>query len=159
MKASKLVAIGLSGVLAAVGVTVANFEGDERVGYVDPAGIPTACFGHTKTAVVGKEYSEGDCVGLLASDLEEHNKQLMKAVDVNLSAGEHTAYLSFHYNVGAGNFRRSTLLKLLNDDQRIRACDELKRWVFADGRKLTGLVNRREVERDICLKGVYNASY
>ena len=54
MKANKLIAFGLPAVLAAVGVTVATFEGEELVGYVDPIGIETACFGHTVTAIAGK---------------------------------------------------------------------------------------------------------
>ncbi len=64
MKANKLIALGLSGVLAAVGVTVANFEGEELTGYLDPVGIETACYGHTKTAVAGKEYTEEECLNL-----------------------------------------------------------------------------------------------
>ncbi len=157
MKAKSLIALGLSGVLAAVGVTVANFEGKELTGYVDPAGIETTCYGHTKTAQAGKRYTEDECLNLLAQDLAEHNKQLMSAVNVPLSQGEHMAYLSFIYNVGAGNFRRSSLLRYLNENQRNRACDELSRWVYAKGRKLTGLVKRREQERQMCLKGVSNA--
>jgi len=135
MKAKSLIALGLSGVLAAVGVTVANFEGKELTGYVDPVGIETTCYGHTKTAQAGKRYTEDECLNLLAQDLAEHNKQLMSAV----------------------NFRRSSLLRYLNENQRNRACDELSRWVYAKGRKLTGLVKRREQERQMCLKGVSNA--
>lgn len=159
MKAKGLIALGLSSVVAAVGVTVATFEGKELTGYLDPVGIQTACYGHTKTAVQGKTYSESECLELLASDLSEHNAQLMSAVKVPLSTGEHTAYLSFHYNVGAGNFRRSSLLKYLNEGNRVRACDELTRWVYADGRKLLGLVKRRAHERLTCLDGVNDATH
>lgn len=157
MKAGKLLALGFSGVLAAVGVTVANFEGKELTGYLDPVGIETACYGHTKTAVNGKVYTESECLSLLAQDLSEHNKQLLSAVRVDLSQGEHIAYLSFHYNVGAGNFRRSSLLRYLNEEKRKRACDELQRWIYAGGRKLTGLIKRRNEERAMCLKGVNDA--
>lgn len=140
--------------LAAAGVSISIYEGKELTGYVDPVGIETACYGHTKTAQAGKKYTEHDCLDLFAQDLAEHDEQLRQAVAVPLSHGEHMAYLSFHYNVGAGNFRRSSLLKLLNDNQRVRACDELTRWVYADGRKLLGLVKRREQERQTCLSGV-----
>ena len=51
MKAGKLIALGFSGILAAAGVTVATFEGQELTGYVDPVGIATTCYGHTETAV------------------------------------------------------------------------------------------------------------
>ena len=157
MKAGKLIALGLSGVLAAAGVTVATFEGKELTGYLDPVGIETACYGHTKTAVAGKSYTEDECLGLLAQDLDEHNSMLMGAVNVELSQGEHIAYLSFHYNVGSGNFRRSSLLRYLNEGQRLRACDELSRWVYAKGQKLPGLITRREQERKMCIEGVNSA--
>lgn len=157
MKLNKLLAAGLSITLAAAGVTIAQFEGDGSTGYVDPVGIATACYGHTETAVVGKQYSESECLDLLAKDLGKHNKQLLAVVNVPLSPGEHVAYLSFHYNVGAGNFRSSTLLRYLNSDQRLMACRELSRWVYADGRKLAGLVTRRKHERQLCINGVRNA--
>lgn len=151
MKVNKLLAAGVTGVLALAGVTIAQFEGEVRTGYVDPVGVVTACFGHTATAELGKNYTENECLSLFAKDLGEHNKQLLRAVSVSMSASEHAAYLSFHYNVGAGNFRSSTLLKLLNNDQRVKACNELLRWVFADGQKLPGLIKRREAERQLCL--------
>lgn len=157
MKAKSLIALGFTGVLAAAGVTVAKFEGKELTGYLDPVGIQTACYGHTKTAVEGKIYTESECLNLLALDLAKHNEQLNSAVKVPLSQGEHIAYLSFHYNVGAGNFRSSTLLRYLNEGKRNRACNELPRWVYADGQMLAGLVNRREQERQMCLEGVKHA--
>ncbi len=151
MKAGKLTALGFSAVLAAAGVTVATFEGHELTGYVDPVGIATTCYGHTETAVVGKKYTENECLNLLANDLSEHNEQLMSVINVNLSEGEHIAYLSFHYNVGSGNFQSSTLLKKLNSNDRVGACNELLQWVYAKGKKLPGLIARREKERTICL--------
>ena len=156
MKAGKLIALGFSGILAAAGVTIATFEGQELTGYVDPVGIATTCYGHTETAVVGKEYTQDECLNLLADDLATHNEQLMSAINTKLSQGEHIAYLSFHYNVGSGNFQSSTLLKKLNNNDRIGACNELSRWIFAKGQKLPGLIIRREKERSICLDGVAN---
>tara|TARA_B100000700_G_scaffold161345_1_gene178662 strand:- start:26475 stop:26999 length:525 start_codon:yes stop_codon:yes gene_type:complete len=158
MNKARLVALGLSGVVAATGITIARYEGKELVGYIDPVGVVTSCYGHTRLAEVGKVYTDAECLELLAEDLEEHNQQLMQVVSVPLSRGEHIAYLSFHYNVGAGNFRRSSLLKLLNSGHRVRACNELQRWIYAGGRKLNGLIDRRDHERQLCLKGVNGVS-
>jgi len=58
------------------------------------------------------------------------------------------------YNVGVGNFKSSTLLKLLNKEKRVEACNQLTNWVFAKGKKLRGLVNRREEEKNLCLSGL-----
>jgi lysozyme len=153
----KLSALGLSAVLAFTGGTIAVHEGYVPGTYVDPVGIVTACFGHTSQRLtLGMEMSEHDCLLLLADDLTRHNEQLMQAVKVPLSDQEHGAYLSFHYNVGSGNFRSSTLLRHLNAGERIEACKQLSRWVYAKGVKLPGLVTRRAQERELCLKGAMN---
>ena len=151
---AKLSALGLSAALALTGGTIAVHEGYVPGTYVDPVGIITACFGHTSQRLtLGMEMSEQDCLMLLADDLTRHNEQLLQAVTVQLSEREHAAYLSFHYNVGGGNFRSSTLLRHLNAGRRVAACNELPRWVYAKGIKLPGLVKRRADERDLCLKG------
>ncbi|MBG9991586.1 lysozyme [Pseudoalteromonas sp. NZS37] len=157
MKINKLLAAGVTGVLALTGVMVAEFEGEVRTGYVDPVGVVTACFGHTQTAELGKTYTEKECLNLFAMDLGDHNEQLLRAVNISLTTSEHAAYMSFHYNVGAGNFRSSTLLKYLNNGESVKACNELQRWVYADGRKLPGLVKRRELERQLCLSELTDA--
>ena len=162
---ARLSALGLSAALAAAGSSIAVHEGYVPGTYVDPVGIVTACFGHTSQRLtLGMEMSEQDCLQLLADDLTKHNEQLLQVVKLPLSEQEHAAYLSFHYNVGSGNFRSSTLLRYLNADLRVEACNELSRWVFATvltpfGKKkvaLTGLITRRAAERELCLKGATN---
>lgn len=157
--ANRLIAVGLTGTVVAGGVFIATHEGHVSGTYVDPVGIITACYGHTDPELeLGVELSEDECLELLATDLSNHNQELLRAVDVELSEGEHVAYLSFHYNVGGGNFRDSTLLRFLNGGHRVEACNELTRWVFAGGQKLPGLVRRREEEKQICLEGVHHAA-
>lgn len=153
----KLSALGLTSVLAFTGGTIAVHEGYVPGTYVDPVGIVTACFGHTSQRLtLGMEMSEHDCLLLLADDLTTHNKQLLQAVKVPLSEQEHAAYLSFHYNVGPANFKSSTLLRHLNAGERIDACKQLSRWVYAKGIQLPGLVTRRAQERELCLQGVFH---
>lgn len=151
---AKLSALGLTAALALTGGTIAVHEGYVPGTYVDPVGIVSACFGHVNPALrVGQRMSDDECLQLLAKDLVKHNNQLNAAVRVPLSDQEHAAYLSFHYNVGTGNFRNSTLLRHLNAGERIEACNQLSRWVFARGVRLPGLITRRAHERELCLKG------
>ena len=155
--AARLSALGLSAALAAAGGSIALHEGYVPGTYVDPVGIITACFGHTsQRLMLGVEMSEQECLQLLADDLTIHNEQLVRVVTVPLSEQEHAAYLSFHYNIGPGNFNNSTLLRHLNAGERIEACKQLLRWVYAKGIKLPGLVARRAAERDLCLQGATN---
>ena len=42
-------------------------------------------------------------------------------------------------------------MKKLNAGDYPGACEELKRWVYVDGRVVQGLVNRREAEYRRCI--------
>ena len=61
---------------------------------------------------------------------------------------------SFVYNVGERQFSSSTLLRLLNSGDVLGACAQLSRWVYAGGKQLAGLVNRRAAERELCEVGL-----
>ena len=154
---NKLLALGLSSALATSGMFIAKHEGLVLGTYPDPVGIVTSCYGHTGPELkLGQKFSEDECLEQLAKDLSKHNNEMSRYIKVPLSAEEHAAYLSFTYNVGVGNFKPSTLLKLLNKGQRVEACEQLTRWVFAKGKKLQGLVNRRNDEKALCLSGINN---
>lgn len=143
----------LAASLAAATSTVAYFEGRSLVGYLDPVGIPTICYGHTATAYLGQELSAEECERLLAEDLG----WALGAVDRHLPGAPpltRAALGSFTYNVGVGAFERSTLLRKAKAGDWVGACHELDRWVYAGGRKLNGLVRRREAERQLCLEGI-----
>ena len=67
---------------------------------------------------------------------------------------QRAALHSFVYNVGAGNFRTSTLLRKIKPGGDIMgACDRLRRWAYAGGKQWKGLMTRREIEREVCLWG------
>ena len=83
----------------------------------------------------------------------------LDAVDKHLPSippATRAALGSFVYNVGAGNFQSSTLLRKAKAGDLVGACNELPRWVYAKGQKLNGLVRRREAERQLCLEGLSN---
>lgn len=152
---NKLLALGLSSALATTGMFVAQHEGLVLGSYIDPVGILTSCYGHTGPELkLNQKFTESQCLEQLHSDLAKHDREMMRYVKVPLSDEEHSAYLSFSYNVGVGNFKSSTLLKLLNKEKRVEACNQLTNWVFAKGKKLKGLVNRREEEKNLCLSGL-----
>ena len=132
---------------------VAYFEGYRPVAYLDPVSIPTICYGHTATARIGQTKTQAECDELLKSDLGE----ALEAVDRQLPNAPplvRAAFGSFVYNVGAGAFNRSTLLRKAMAGDWVGACNELTRWVYAGGRQLPGLVARRQAERELCLSGL-----
>lgn len=133
---------------------VAGFEGLRTEAYLDAVGVPTIGYGHTKGVKMGDTLTKEECKALLVDELEEFGQQVSDAVKVTLSPEERAGYTSFAYNVGIGAFRKSTLLRKLNTGDRVGAADELPRWVYAGGKKLNGLINRRAKERALCLSGV-----
>lgn len=56
------------------------------------------------------------------------------------------AIADFAYNLGLGRLQASTLRRRLNAGLMGEAKDELRKWVNGGGRKLPGLVLRREAE-------------
>uniref|UniRef100_UPI001B316D19 lysozyme n=1 Tax=Pantoea ananas TaxID=553 RepID=UPI001B316D19 len=70
-------------------------------------------------------------------------------VKVKLTQNQFDALASFVFNLGSGNFVKSTLLKKLNAGDIAGAADEFGKWVNAGGKKLAGLVKRRAAEREV----------
>jgi len=153
-------------IVTALVVTVAGisgtkyFEGKENQAYVDRiAGnaIVTVCYGHTRTAVLGQTYTDAGCDALLLKDLNEVYAPIVrKYVKVPLSQGEFNALTDFVYNVGETNFRKSTLLKLVNQREYDLAALEFRKWNRVNGKncdlpvsKCAGIPKRRAWEESI----------
>jgi lysozyme len=132
---------------------VAGWEGLRNVAYLDPVRVPTICYGSTEGVKLGQTKSDEECRAMLKAELGEFMRGVDAAVKVEMPDTRRAALTSFAYNVGLANFQRSTLLRLLNQGHTVAACNELRRWVYAKGIKLKGLVRRREAERELCLIG------
>ena len=131
-----------------------GLEGYEPAPYKDVVGVWTVCYGHTgKDIIIGKRYTKAECDDLLDKDLAIVARQVDPLIKVPVPVETLGAIYSFVYNVGVGNFRSSTLLKLMNQGDIAGACDQLMRWTYAGGKQWKGLMTRREVEREVCLWG------
>lgn len=128
-------------------------EGLRQEVYADPVGLPTVCVGHmNKKLKLGTSYTLDECMKTFAEDYAKHQKELDKAVKIPYaSEWEREALTDFTFNNGIGNVQSSTLIKLLNQGKHEQACAQLSRWVFAKGKKLKGLVTRRENTMPYCL--------
>ena len=142
----KLVAVSAVAVAA-----ICGFEGYREYAYKDVAGVPTIGYGTTKGVKMGDKTTRQEAKAFLVRDASGMAKQMQSLIKVPLFQHEWDAYLSFTYNVGIGNFRSSTLLKKLNQGDYAGACLQLKRWVYAGGKKVKGLVNRRDAEYRMCM--------
>jgi lysozyme len=129
-----------------------DFEGLRLTSYLCPAGVWTIGYGNTF-------YEDGTPVRSGQTITKERAEQLFLLVanrfasDVQnllrrtLNENQFSAIVSFAYNVGIGNLRKSTLLRKVNANPRdttIRT--EFLKWNKASGRELAGLTRRRQAE-------------
>jgi len=149
----KKTALAGSSAAALAAAFIAPWEGLETKAYLDPVGIPTICYGHTRGVELGDEMSAEECDALLNDEILEYLQAVDNYIYVPMPDTRRAALTSFAYNVGIENFKRSTLRKKLNAGDVVGGCNELSKWVFAKGIKLRGLIRRRESERALCLEG------
>jgi len=151
---NKLAGMTGAGALAIAGTMIPELEGIRYAPYYDVAGVLTVCYGHTGRDIIpGKKYTETECRALLQKDLMPFAQSVDRSVKVPTSEYQKAALITFSYNVGITAFERSALLRQLNAGNYRAACDGLRQWIYAGGKKWKGLMNRREVEREVCLWG------
>lgn len=135
-------------------------EGLRQWAYRDPVGIPTICFGSTVGVKLGDFRTIPECKAMLTKEMDH----VIEAVDrcrPGLPPEVLAAFSDAAYNLGehiACDGKRSTAARMLAAGDIAGACNQLPRWskakvagVLID---LPGLVKRREMERQLCLRGV-----
>lgn len=149
---NKIIAAMGGGAIAIAAAVIPSLEGVEHKPYQDVVGVWTVCYGHTGDDIIkSKTYTEAECQALLNKDLRTVANQIDPLIRRPIPDTTRAALYSFTYNVGAGAFRQSTLLKKINAGDTVGACNELRRWTYAGGKQWKGLMNRREIEREVCL--------
>lgn len=126
---------------------IKRFEGLRLEAYLDSVDIPTIGYGHTRGVKLGQTITQEQADALLEEDIHEFELAIQRLVHVNLTQNQFDALVSFTFNLGIGSLKQSTLLKKLNAGDIVGAANEFNRWVYAGGKKLTGLVKRRSAER------------
>jgi len=130
---------------------IKRFEGLELKSYKDSVGILTIGYGHTHAVKAGDVITGEQADAFLREDLQVAELTVNTNVKVKLTQGQFDALVSFVFNLGSGNFVKSTLIKKLNAGDYAGAADEFSKWVNAGGKKLPGLVKRRAAEREVFL--------
>lgn len=131
---------------------IKRFEGCKLKAYKCPAGVWTIGYGNTFYED-GTKVKEGDVItqeradelfDIIINDFARMTDALVKS---DVTENNFSALVSFTFNVGTGNLKKSTLLKKVNanpKDPSIRA--EFMKWTRANNVVLKGLVRRREAE-------------
>jgi len=129
-----------------------NFEGLRFTAYPDPAtnGDPwTIGYGHTGPEVhKGMTITQEQAEELLMQDVKKAAATVNAKVTTDITQEEFDALVDFVFNVGAGNFNASTLLKKVNAGDIHGAADEFLKWDMAAGKHMVGLLKRRHAEAE-----------
>jgi lysozyme len=137
---------------------IASFEGFRTRAVVAPNGKWTLGFGHVATAREGLIVTRAEAEDLLRWDLLPIEDTIRQVALTPLSQNQFDALLSFAFNIGLENFKRSDVLKYLNQGQPIAAALSMHAWRRArvNGRVLTidALVRRRATEAALFLEPV-----
>lgn len=138
---------------------IAEFEGFRSCPYKDAIGVPTIGFGNTYYPNGEKVRMTDTCITeergreLLKTIAEDFSENVRGVVEVELNSNQFNALVSFAYNLGVENLKNSTLLKKVNNNPMDSTIThEFKRWVYADGKLLKGLVRRRKAEAELYVK-------
>lgn len=151
----KRVTVAVLSLTAAGLIAIADLEGFRGEAYVPVSGdVPTIAFGHTKGVKLGDTVTVAEGLNLLQQDVRVAETAVRECVKVPLFPYEFDAYVSLAYNIGGRAFCGSTLVRKLNAGDYRGACEEIKRWSFAGGKSLQGLVNRRAEEYRRCIGAV-----
>jgi GH24 family phage-related lysozyme (muramidase) len=142
---------------------IKRWEGFHAQAYLDPIGIPTIGFGTIR--VNGRPVKMG-----MTCTMQQAEMWLMEEVNVSIVPHLHRllkvpvnqkifdSLCSFIYNLGIGNFSKSTMLRMLNAGDYRGAADQFPRWNRAGGKVWNGLTKRRMAERELFLAGLAELS-
>ena len=148
---------------------IKKFEGCSLSSYKCSSDVLTIGYGHTGVDVKsGMRITDPEAEQILKNDLIIHCNNVSRLVKVPLTQNQFDALVSLEFNIGYGNFSKSTLLKLLNakdykgaakrflfenanaktPEEKYKGC-----FVFNKNKKVVaGLVKRRGEEQHLFLE-------
>lgn len=139
---------------------IADMEGCRLKAYQCSADRWTAGLGHTEGIEADTQITLIQAADYFIQDVAKAERVVNRAIKQPASQGEFDMMVSFVFNLGAGNFNRSTLLKQFNTGMNEQACNQYLRWVYVNGNdcridknNCEGIVNRRDIEKNVCLYG------
>jgi lysozyme len=139
---------------------IADFEGFSATAYKDVAGLSTIGYGHLIRS--GENFgtlSGNAAFQLLRQDASFAVNAVNKYVKVPLNQNQFDALTSFTFNIGAGGFSNSSVLRNINSGNTLSIDKSFLMWNKAriDGvlTPVKGLTNRRQAEANLFINGNY----
>jgi lysozyme len=125
-------------------------EGFRNRAYKDSKGLLTIGVGHliknSEPHLVNATLTDEQVKDLLKSDLRWCSEAVESSVRVTLTQNQFDALYSLCFNIGETNFKKSTVVKKINENDLNGAADAILMW-----NKPAVLINRRKRERALFL--------
>ena len=137
---------------------IKRFEGCRLKAYRCPANVLTIGYGNTFYEN-GMKVKDGDVITQQRAEelakfiIDQFAVSIAPFIQKTLTENQFSACVSLAYNIGTGNFKKSSVFKKLNinpNDSTI--ADSFRLWNKGGGKVLKGLVNRREAEIQLYFK-------
>lgn len=144
---------------------IANWEACIRCTYQDSVGVNTIGLGATrgldgKAPAQGQVITDAQVAELFVRDLKVNEKCVMERMNgARMPQSVFDASVSLVHNVGCAGAtwnakkQTKTVIRLYAEKGNWPAvCDAMTQFVFAGGKKLPGLVNRRNGDKALCME-------
>ena len=130
---------------------IKQFENLRLDAYLCPAKVPTIGWGHTKGVKLGQRITVQQAEQMFAEDIAPIER-LLNGLKINFRQEQFDALVSWIFNLGAGNFKSSTMYKRIVANARDEEItDQMVKWINSGGRPLAGLMVRRVKEANMYL--------
>jgi GH24 family phage-related lysozyme (muramidase) len=148
-----------------------HVEGQRLQPYDDQTGKPIAAWVPGATVGYGHLIGRGEwerlgggvslaqAEQLLHQDLQPFEQAVARSITATLSQCQFDALTILCYNIGGGNFQRSSVVKMINNPRAVTTFATLeaawKAWNRSQGKVMRGLDNRRAAEWRMYSSGAY----
>ena len=137
---------------------IKKFEGCKLKAYRCPANVLTIGYGNTFYEN-GDKVKEGDVITQQRAEelakfiIDQFAVSITPFIKQPLTENQFSACVSLAYNIGTGNFKKSSVFKKLNINPKdATIADSFRLWNKGGGVVLKGLVRRREAEIQLYFK-------
>nr|DAP19376.1 MAG TPA: lysozyme [Caudoviricetes sp.] len=134
---------------------IGNAEGCMKKPYQCPADVLTVGIGITDAIEKidrNKIYTLQEIAELYVKGIKQSEKCVNQyANGQTMPQGAFDALVSITFNVGCGKLKNSSLFKMARQGYSKAMCGQFERWIYAAGKPLKGLIERRQKEKNLCL--------
>jgi lysozyme len=133
---------------------ICKFEGFEAKAYQDAVGVWTIGYGHTAMAGLpdvkrGDKITMKQAQDILATDVRKFELAVKSKLTRAPTQAQFDAMVSLCFNIGPGNFAKSSVLRHFNAGNFDKAAASFALWNKAKGKELRGLTLRRAAEAKV----------